>query len=668
LSSETQPIQYEEKKQPSILEWLLDQKKGPLAYPLELVICLLSISLSVYHLYVAYAGSLEAHAFRSTHLAFVMVLCFLLRPLGRSDWKAPKNAWFGVDLLFVFLTIAIQVYTLWDLEAFIFRRGDLSDLDIWAGAALLILLLEATRRTVGWAMVIIAGFFLVQTAYSNHFFSIFYGPPSSWFTIIDYLFMRENGIYGIPLMVMATYIFLFVLFGAILVRSGAGRFFINVAMALTGSRIGGPAKASVVSSCLMASVSGSAVANVVTTGSFTIPLMKRIGYRPYFAGAVEACSSSGGQIMPPVMGAAAFVIAEFMNVPYLTVAVAGLFPALIYFFSIFVMVHFEARKKNLSTVPREDLPNLKEELKKGGHLFLSILIIVGLMVAGYTPMFAAFGGIISILVLSALRPETRMTPAQIFSAFEEGARQAVPVSIACATAGIIIGCVFVSGLGNKFTGLIEMLSGGYLWITLILTMFASLILGMGLTTTAVYITLAALVIPALEGMGVAPMAAHFFAFYFGLVSAITPPVALASFAAAGIAGSNPMQTGYHSFRLGIAKYLLPFMFVYNPALVFVGTWEEIVLAVATGLAGIFALTVTTEGWMFARAGISTRVFMAIAAFTMFFPQIITTAAEWAASYAMPQTPVIIVGWVVFAIAFTMHLTAVRRDRVKEALA
>jgi TRAP transporter 4TM/12TM fusion protein len=668
LSTETQTIQYEEQKKQSILEWLLDQEKGPLAYPLELVICLLSISLSIYHLYVAYAGSLEAHAFRSTHLAFVMVLCFLLRPLGRSEWTAPKNAWFGLDLLFIFLTIAIQVYTLWDLEAFIFRRGDLNTLDLWAGGILLILLLEATRRTVGWAMVIIAGFFLIQTAYSNYFFSIFYGPPSSWFTIIDYLFMRENGIYGIPLMVMATYIFLFVLFGAILVRSGAGRFFINVAMALTGSRIGGPAKASVVSSCLMASVSGSAVANVVTTGSFTIPLMKRIGYRPYFAGAVEACASSGGQIMPPVMGAAAFVIAEFMNVPYLTVAVAGLFPAVIYFFSIFVMVHFEARKKNLSTVPKEELPNLKEELKKGGHLFISILIIVGLLIAGYTPMFAAFGGIISILVLSSLRPETRMTPSQMFSAFEEGARQAIPVSIACATAGIIIGCVFVSGLGNKFTGLIELLSGGYLWATLILTMFASLILGMGLTTTAVYITLAALVIPALIKMGVAPMAAHFFAFYFGLVSAITPPVALASFAAAGIAGSNPMQTGYHSFRLGIAKYLLPFMFVYNPALVFDGNWYQIIAAVATGFAGIYALTVTTEGWLLRRAGFMTRVLMAIAAFSMFFPQIVTSFSEWVAAYSFPTQPVTIVGWILFAVAFTIHVTAVKRDKAKEALA
>jgi TRAP transporter 4TM/12TM fusion protein len=437
--------------------------------------------------------------------------------------------------------------------------------------------------------------------------------------MIDYLFMRENGIYSIPLMVMATYIFLFILFGAILVRSGAGRFFINVALALTGSKVGGPAKASVISSCLMASVSGSAVANVVTTGSFTIPLMKRIGYRNYFAGAVEACASSGGQIMPPVMGAAAFVIAEFLNMPYLKVAVAGIFPALIYFFSIFVMVHFEARKRNLATIPATELPVFKQEVKRGGHLFLSIIVIIALLIIGYTPMFAAFWAILSILVLSAMRRETRMSPVGLLSALEEGARMAVSVSIACAAAGVIIGCVFVSGLGLKFTNLIVVIAGGILPIALVLTMIASLILGMGLTTTAVYITLAALVIPALTKMGVEPIAAHFFAFYYGLVSAITPPVALASFAAAGIAGSNPMQTGFHSLRLGIAKYILPFVFVYAPGMVFVGSWHEITLGILGGFAGIYALTVTTEGWCISKVSWPVRILMAICALLFFMP-------------------------------------------------
>jgi TRAP transporter 4TM/12TM fusion protein len=652
LNAPKDRLEYKEEKKESILEWLIARKEGVLKHPLELAICLLSITLSVYHLFVAYAGSLEAHAFRSTHLAFILVLCFLTRPLGRKSWTDPKNGWFAVDLFCVVLVIATQVYTLWDLEAFIFRRGDLTDTDIWAGTILLILLLEATRRAMGWAMVIIAGFFLVQTAFSDYFFSIFYGPPSSWFTMMDYLFMRENGIYGIPTMVMATYIFLFILFGAILVRSGAGRFFINVALALTGSKTGGPAKASVVASCLMASVSGSAVANVVTTGSFTIPLMKRIGYRPYFAGAVEACASSGGQIMPPVMGAAAFVIAEFLNIPYLQVALAGLFPALIYFFSIFVMVHFEARKRNLATISPKELPNLKEEVKRGGHLFLSILVIVLLMVIGYTPMFAAFWAIISILVLSSLRKETRMSPRDILSALEEGARLAVPVSIACAAAGIIIGCVFVSGLGLKFTNVILSIAGGNLWIALILTMFASLILGMGLTTTAVYITLAALVIPALVKMGVEPISGHLFAFYFGLVSAITPPVALASFAAAGIAGSNPMQTGVHSFRLGIAKYILPFVFVFAPGIVFVGSWYQIVLGIAGGFAGIYALTVFTEGWLENRVGWLARLIMAGCALLFFTPGL--SVHLLGLKLALPYWLTQFLAWVVLFIVILIH--------------
>ena len=647
-------LEYHEKRTESVLEFLLAQKKGLITYWLELLVCLLSLSLSVYHIYVAYAGSLEAHAFRSTHLAFVMTLCFLLRPLGRKKWTDPRNAWFLLDMLLVLLTVGVQVYTLWDLEAFIFRRGDLVGLDLWAGTIMLVLLLEATRRAVGWAMVIILTFFLVQTSFSDYFFSIFYGPPTSWFSIIDYIFMRENGIYSIPLMVMATYIFLFILFGAILVRSGAGRFFINVAMSLTGSKVGGPAKASVVASCLMASVSGSAVANVVTTGSFTIPLMKRIGYRDYFAGAVEACASSGGQIMPPVMGAAAFIIAEFLNIPYMKVAMAGLIPALIYFFSIFVMVHFEARKRNLPTITPEELPVFKEEVMRGGHLFLSIVVIVVLMVIGYTPMFAAFWAIISILVLSSLRKETRMTPVGILSALEEGARLAVPVSIACAAAGVIIGCVFVSGLGLKFTNVIVSLSGGNLWIALVLTMIASLILGMGLTTTAVYITLAALVIPALVQMGVEPISAHLFAFYFGLVSAITPPVALASFAAAGIAGSNPMQTGVHSFRLGIAKYVLPFVFVFTPGMLFVGNWHQIVLAIIGGFAGIYALTITTEGWLLDKVGWPVRILMAICALLFFTPGLNVSFARF--SLDLPQWVTFFAALVILVVVLFLHFS------------
>ena len=603
----------------TVFDWFLMQgRRGP-HYIIGLLIVVLSISLSFYHLFIAYGGTVEAHAFRSTHLAFILILAFLVYPIGRKSWQSPLNGWFFIDVACIGLVTLIQIYTLYDTEAFIFRRGDLTDLDIRVGTIFFFLLLEATRRTVGWAMVIIASFFIAHTAFSNHFFGIFYGPPSSWFTIIDYLFMRENGIFGIPLMVMATYIFLFILFGSLLVNSGAGRFFINVALAVTGYRVGGPAKASVLSSALMASVSGSAVANVVTTGTFTIPLMKRIGYRPFFAGAVEACASSGGQIMPPVMGAAAFIIAEFMNTPYLMVALAALFPAVMYFFSIMVQVHFEAKKENLATLPKEELPNLWEELKRGSHLFLSLFVIIGALLIGYTPMLAAFYAIVSLFVLSFIRPETRLTPRKILSAMEDGARKSIPVSVACAAAGVIIGCVFVSGLGLKFTTLIVTLAGGKLWIALILTMIASLILGMGLTTTAVYITVAALVVPSLVEMGVTPIAAHLFAFYFGLVSAITPPVALASFAAAGIADSNPMKTGVYSFRIGLAKYIIPMVFVFDPSMLFVGSPAQITWGIAKGFLGIFMLTITTEGFFYNRVGWVGRIFAAGSSFLIFYP-------------------------------------------------
>jgi len=616
-------IEFQISRAQTLFEWFLSQKKLSPQYLIALLVSILSIFLCFYHLFIAFSGSIEAHTFRSTHLCIILILAFLLRPLGRKTWKDPLNAWFLIDLICISLVVFIQIYTMYDLDAFIFRRGDLTDWDIRLGTVFMIILLEATRRTVGWAMVLIASTFIAHTAFSDHFWGIFYGPPSSWFTIIDYLFMRENGIFGIPLMVMATYIFLFILFGAFLMESGAGRFFINVALSLTGFRTGGPAKAAVLSSALMATVSGSAVANVVTTGSFTIPLMKKVGYRKSFAAAVEACASSGGQIMPPVMGAAAFIIAEFLNRPYLEVALAAFFPAVIYFFSIMVQVHFEAKKTNLARIPREELPGFLSELKQGGHLFISIMIIIGVLIAGYTPMLAGFYAIISIFFLSFVRAETRLDPVKLLNAMEEGVSKSLPVSIACSAAGIIIGCVFVSGVGLKFTNLIVTIADGRLWIALILTMIACLILGMGLTTTAVYITVAALVVPALNGMGVVPMAAHLFAFYFGLVSAITPPVALAAFAAAGIANSNPMKTGFFSFRIGLAKYIIPLVFVYDPGMLFIGDPLDITWAIIKGFAGIFMLTITTEGFLFARVGVLGRILACLAAVLIFYPSLLT---------------------------------------------
>jgi TRAP transporter 4TM/12TM fusion protein len=604
---EKEEITYGEVKEETALEWFLRQEGLTPHHIIAILIAGTGIALSLFHLFTGYAGPVEAHSFRSTHLALIMILAFFFRPLGRKSWRDPIRWTFYVDMFIILLIVAIEVYTLYDIEQFIWRRGDLTNWDLWAGTILILLLLEATRRVVGWAMVIIASFFLIQTRFSDHFFGMLYGPPNSWFTII-------------PIMVMATYIFLFILFGSILIRSGAGRFFINLALSITGHRVGGPAKASIVSSALMATVSGSAVANVVTTGSFTIPLMKKVGYRPHFAAAVEACASSGGQIMPPVMGAAAFIIAEFLAVPYLKVCVAAMVPATLYFFSIFVMVHFEAVKTGLASLPKADLPDFWQEMKRGGHLLLAILVIIGVLISGRTPMSAAFFAILSVFLLSFLRPETRMSPVGILSALEDGATKSIPVSVACACAGIIIGCVFVSGLGLKFTNLIIDIAAGRLWVALVLTMIAALILGMGLTTTAVYITVAALVVPSLVTMGIEPIAAHLFAFYYGLVSAITPPVALAAFAGAGIAGSNPMQTGFSSFRLGFAKYIIPIVFVYVPGMVLlkepIHIWYIIMAFI-----GIFSLTIATEGWLYQRVNIIGRILMIPVSFMLFMPQL-----------------------------------------------
>jgi TRAP transporter 4TM/12TM fusion protein len=518
----------------------------------------------------------------------------LIRAGDRDNRKRVLG--FVFDLILVGLGIAIQVYTLYDLPAFVMREGELTTADVYAGAAMIVLVMEATRRAVGIPMIIVTSFFIVHSLYANHFFGFLYGPPTSFTKYIDLLFMRSEGIFGIPLLVASTYIVLFITFGAVLIRSGAGRFFIDLAVALTGHRTGGPAKASVVASAFLGTVSGSAVANVVTTGSFTIPLMKQLGYRPKFAAAVEACASSGGQITPPIMGAAAFIIAEFLHVSYLWVIVAAILPASLYFATIYFMVDIEAAKDGIERIDKARLPRVGAVLKDGWHLLLTLAVLVWLLVVGYTPMLAAFWATVALIALSFVNKTTRMSAVDLFAAFETGVRSAMPVTIACACAGIIIGSVFVSGLGLKFTNSVIDLSGGNLFVLLVLTGIAAIILGMGMTTTAVYITVAALIVPSLIEIGVMPMAAHLFAFYFGVVSSITPPVALAAFAAAALAGAPPMGTAVESARIGIAKYLVPFVFVYNPSLLFEGPIWLTVYATLTAIVGLWGLSVALEGW------------------------------------------------------------------------
>ena len=632
MSQNSKKLVYNEIKELSFLDELLEWNKDKSIYYWIIVICSwLAIGLAFYHLFVAVYGTPEGRSFRSIHLSAMMVLAVFMYPLFRTSIKEAiiikddkqgnirRSIGFTYDLIILILIIFIQLWTTWDIESFMLRYGDKYIGDIIVGSILIFIVLDATRRAVGWAMVAVAGFFMMHALYAHKFFGFFYGPPTRLAKYIDTQFMSSDGIFGIPLYVCSTYIVLFIIFGGILIRSGVGRFFVDLAVALTGHRIGGPAKAAVVASGMTGTVYGSAVANVVTTGSFTIPLMKNYGYRAKFAAAVEACASSGGQITPPIMGAAAFIMAEFLEAPYTYVILAALIPAFLYFATIYFMVHIEAEKHGIEKIDKSMLPNVIEVLKGGGHMLLSLAVLIGLLIYGKTAMTAGFWSIVSVIILSFVRKNTRMSVVDLLGALESGIKSTVPVTIACACAGIIIGSVFVSGLGLKFTQSVIDLSGGVLFVLLCLTAISAIILGMGMTTTAVYITVAALIVPSLIEAGIIPIAAHMFAFYFGVVSTITPPVALASFAGAAIAKSPPMATAVESSKVGIAKYIVPFAFVYNPSLLMQGpiTWS--IYSLIAVLLAYWLMTFGLEGWFNGALNIYKRILAFVGSIMLIIP-------------------------------------------------
>ena len=581
----------------SCLEFLLAQQHISNAAILAGLIAIIGIAFSLFHLYAAYFGQGESYLHNTIHVSLVMVLCILLKPAGRKSWKESLNSWFLVDLFIIGLIIAIQVYMCWDIDAYIQRRGFYEPQDMAIGFVMILLVMETTRRAVGWVMMALVVFFLVQALYGEFFFSIFYGPNIQWKFILNDLFMEEGGIYSIPITISATYVVLFILFGAFVMRVGVGELFTDIAYALMGNQIGGPAKAAVLSSAFMSSISGSAVSNVATTGAVTIPLMKRMGYPPAFAAAVEACASTGGVFTPPIMGAVAFVLAEFLGIPYWDVVKAAAIPAGLYFTSVMVMLHCRACKMNLVSEVPDDLPTVMQTLKRRGHLLIPLAVLVGALVVGYSPIFAAVAGIAAIFVMSWFHPASRMTPVGFLGAFEDAARMMVSVAVPSAAAGLIVGAIFYSGLAVRFANSIIDLSQGSEVLALVLAMFICLLLGMGITVTALYILVAALVVPALVKLGVEPIAAHFFAFHFGVHSYITPPVALSAFAGAAIAGSDPMETGVQSMRLGFAAYLIPYMFVYSTGLLWVGTWDTILLASIAGFIGVTSIATSIEGWL-----------------------------------------------------------------------
>ena len=632
MQSSSKKLVYNEVKEISFLDELIQWSKNKSLYYWLIIICSwLSIGLAFYHLFVAVYGTPEGRSFRSVHLSVMMILAVFIYPVFRksindkiilpNDEKGNFLRLLGsiYDFLIIISIIFVQLWTTWDVETFMMRYGDKYIGDIIVGSILIFLVLDGTRRAVGWAMVFVAGFFMLHALYAHKFFGFFYGPPTRLAKYIDTLFMTSDGIYGIPLYVASTYIVLFIIFGAILIRSGVGRFFVDLAISLTGHRTGGPAKAAVVASGMTGTVYGSAVANVVTTGSFTIPLMKNYGYRPRFAAAVEACASSGGQITPPIMGAAAFIMAEFLEAPYSYVILAAIIPAFLYFVTIYFMVHVEAEKHGIEKIDKSMLPNVIDVLKSGWHMLLSLVVLIALLIYGYTAMKAGFWAIISVIFLSFFKSNTRMSVVDLLGAFESGIKSTVPVTIACACAGIIIGSVFVSGLGLKFTQSVIDLSGGMLFPLLCLTAISAIILGMGMTTTAVYITVAALIVPSLIQAGVTPIAAHMFAFYFGVVSTITPPVALASFAGAAIAKSPPMATAVESSKVGIAKYIVPFAFIYNPALLMEGSYWISLYSLLSVLLAYWSMTLGLEGYLNKPLSVYTRIIAFISSILLLLP-------------------------------------------------
>jgi TRAP transporter 4TM/12TM fusion protein len=582
-----------------------------------------AISMSLYHLWAATFGSPEAMMHRSIHLTFTFGLIFLVSISGR---KSNQSIGLITDILLLAGSILAMGHIFLNYDYVVTRYPyvqSLSGWDFWLGILVTLLLLEASRRAIGPALPLTAVAFLLYGLFGQHLPGILRHTGFSLETLVDQLYLTTEGIFGIPLGVSATYVILFVIYGSFLEESGTGEAFTQFAVSLVGGTRGGPGKISCVSSSLFGTISGSAVANVMVDGWLTIPLMKRAGFRPDFAAAVEATASTGGQIMPPVMGAAAFVIAEFTGISYIDICKHALVPALLYYLALFMAIHFEASRSGLMGIPREERPSLKAVILEKGHLFVPILVIVYFMIGGYTPMLACLYAIASVLPMSFLRKESRMDLKKILRALEGGARNMLAVAAACACAGIVVGIINLTGLGLKFTGLMLDVAGGSLAPALLLTMLTGIILGMGLPTTAAYIVQAALLIPGLIKLGVPVIAAHLFVFYFAIISAITPPVAMAVYAAAGIGGSNVWKTGIQAVRIGATGFVVPFMFVYGPSLLLIGSWWEVATTILSASLGVILLSGGLMGWFMGETRRWQQVVLVAAAILLIKPGLVT---------------------------------------------
>ena len=589
-----------------------------------------SVTAAVFHLYAAGFSPFTALVQRPVHLALMATLGFLgvgvqfrrsREKEGELDQEAGPPHIGPLNYVLAGLSVLACLYLASENQELVSRSGNPTLLDLVAGGVMVVLVLELARRATGWGLVTVCIMALVY-AVSGPYLPGFLAHRGYGVTrIVEQLFLSTEGIWGVPLGVSADFVYLFVLFGVVLDTAGGGALLIALANKVAGRTRGGPAKTAAVASAFMGSLSGSAVANVVTTGTFTIPLMKRAGFRPFFAGAIEAAASTGGQLMPPVMGAGAFILATWTNIPYLEVAAAAVIPAILYYAALLAAIHFRACAMGIEPVRKVTPEKIRDKL----HLLLPLGAIVLLLAMGRSPMRAAFWGVTSALVMACLRPATRPSLPELGEVMERAGRGAVQVAAACAAAGVVVGVASLTGIGLRMSELIVTISGGNLLAALMLTAIGSIILGMGLPTTAAYVVLAALGAPALVQLGVPLLAAHLFIFYFGCISNVTPPVSLAAFAAAGISGSPALKTAVSAALLAGAGFLVPFMFVYGPELLLIGNPVEIMLAFVTGLLGVIALASAGMGYARRPLRVWERVIALGAALLLVYPGLPTDA-------------------------------------------
>lgn len=608
-------------------------------------IMIIGIALSLFQLWAAGVQPLGLFFQRPIHLGFVLVLCFLIYPVFGRDRPRGVLGW-AIDGPLILAGIAAGAWVPLNIDTIanqIFPR----QIDVWMGVLTVLVVLEGARRAVGLGMTIIGAVFILYAFAGSRgevpFLAdwmpgILNHRGYSLDRLASQMTLGAEGIFGIPLGVAATFVFIFVLFGAFLEVTGAGKFFIDLAYAATGRQRGGPAKAAVIASASMGSISGSAIANVVTTGAFTIPLMKRLGYRPAQAGGIEAAASTGGQIMPPLMGAGAFLMSEFTRVPYVDIVLVSIFPAILYFGVVYLLVHIAAVKQGMTGLPASDLPRTRQVLAEGWHFLLPLVALVALLVAGYSPMRVGFYAILAIVAAASARALwvffatgptlagflalCRRGAALTLEALELGARNAVAVSIACAVAGIIVGVVGLTGLGLKFSAMMIAFSGGNLMLALILVIIASLILGMGLPVTAAYIVLIILVGPALtEEFGIPLLIAHLLVFWYSQDSNVTPPVALAGFAGAAIAGSKPMETSVQAWKYAKGLYLIPLFMVFNEEIILGGPVALVIWSGVIAILGLVAFAAVLEAFLWRPMQLWMRVLLLPGIVALFWPDI-----------------------------------------------